>query len=111
MQERETMFAVIQTGGQQHAVKEGDIIQIQRLTAEAGKDVKFDEVLYIGGTGEPKIGAPTVAEARVVGEVMRHDKARKVRGMKFKRRKGYRRRLGHRQLITVVKITKIETGA
>ena len=105
------MYAIIQTGGQQHTVKEGDILQIHRLTAKEGKDVKFKEVLYVGGTDEPKIGAPTVAKAQVVGEVMRHDKARKVRGMKFKRRKGYRRRLGHRQPITVVKIKKIEAGA
>ena len=104
------MFAVIQTGGRQHAVKEGDIIQIQRLTTDEGKDVKFDEVLYIGGTDEPKIGSPTVAKAQVVGEVVRHAKARKVHGMKFRRRKGYRRHLGHRQPITVVKITKIEVG-
>ncbi|MBN1919116.1 MAG: 50S ribosomal protein L21 [Verrucomicrobia bacterium] len=105
------MFAVIQTGGRQHAVKEGDIIQIQRLPGDEGKSVKFDEVLYIGGTEEPQIGSPTVAKARVEGEVMRHDKARKVHGMKFKRRKGYRRHVGHRQPITVVKITKIEVGA
>lgn len=104
------MFAVIQTGGQQHAVKEGDIIHVQRLTAKEGKDVKFKDVLYVGGDGEPKIGAPKVAKAHVVGEVVRHDKARKVRGMKFKRRKGYRRHLGHRQPITVVKITKIDAG-
>jgi large subunit ribosomal protein L21 len=105
------MFAVIQTGGRQHAVKEGDIIQIQRLAAKEGKDVKFKDVLYIGGIDEPKIGAPKVAKAQVVAEIVRHDKARKVHGMKFKRRKGYQRHLGHRQPITVVKITKIEVGA
>ena len=105
------MYAIIQTGGQQHTVKEGDILQIHRLTTEEGKDVKFEEVLYVGGVDEPKIGAPHVAKAQVVGEIMRHDKARKVRGMKFKRRKGYRRRLGHRQPITVVRIKKIEAGA
>ncbi len=105
------MFAVIQTGGQQHAVKEGDVIEIQRLTAKEGKDVKFKDVLYIGGTDEPKIGAPKVPKAQVVAEVLTHDKARKVHGMKFKRRKGYRLRLGHRQPVTVVRITKIEAGA
>lgn len=105
------MFAVIQTGGQQHAVKEGDVIAIQRLTTEEGKDVKFKDVLYIGGTDEPKIGAPKVPKAEVVGEVLTHDKARKVHGMKFKRRKGYRRHLGHRQLVTVIRIKKIEAGA
>jgi large subunit ribosomal protein L21 len=105
------MFAVIATGGQQHAVKEGDIIQIQRLDAKEGKDVKFKDVLFIGGTDEPQIGGPTVPKAQVVAEVVRHDKARKVRGMKMKRRKGYRRHLGHRQQITVVKIKKIEAGA
>jgi large subunit ribosomal protein L21 len=105
------MYAIIQTGGRQHTVKEGDIVQFQRLTAKEGKDVKFKEVLYIGGVDEPKIGAPHVAKAQVVGEVMRHDKARKVHGMKFRRRKKYRRHVGHRQPITVVKITKIEAGA
>ena len=102
------MFAVIETGGRQHAVKEGDIIQIQRLGAKEGKDVKFKDVLYIGGTDAPQIGGPRVPKAQVLAEILRHDKARKVRGMKFKRRKGYRRHLGHRQPITVVKITKIE---
>ena len=105
------MFAVIATGGQQHAVKEGDIIQIQRLDAKEGKDVKFKDVLFIGDTDTPKIGEPKVPKAQVVAEVLRHDKARKVRGMKFKRRKGYRRHLGHRQPITVVRIKKIEAGA
>jgi large subunit ribosomal protein L21 len=105
------MFAVIATGGQQHAVKEGDIIHVQRLDAKEGKDVKFKDVLFIGGTDSPQIGEPNVAKAQVVAEVLRHDKARKVRGMKFKRRKGYRRHLGHRQPITVVKIKKIEAGA
>ena len=105
------MFAVIATGGQQHAVKEGDIIQIQRLDAEEGKEFKFEDVLFIGGTDTPRIGEPNVPKASVLAEVLRHDKARKVHGMKFKRRKGYRRHLGHRQPITVVKITKIETGA
>jgi len=105
------MFAVIATGGQQHAVKEGDIIQVHTLDAEEGKDFKFKDVLFVGGTDTPQIGEPKVAKAQVVAEVLRHDKARKVRGMKFKRRKGYRRHLGHRQPITVVKIKKIEAGA
>ncbi len=105
------MFAVIATGGRQHAVREGDIIQIQRLDAKEGKDLKFEDVLFIGDTEAPKIGEPNVPKAQVVAEVLKHDKARKVRGMKFKRRKGYRRRLGHRQPITVVRIKKIEVGA
>ena len=105
------MFAVIATGGRQHAVREGDIIQIQRLDAKEGKDIKFEDVLFIGDTEAPKIGEPNVPKAQVVAEVLKHDKARKVRGMKFKRRKGYRRRLGHRQPITVVRIKKIEVGA
>ena len=105
------MFAVIQTGGRQHAVTEGDVIEVQRLTAKEGKDVKFKEVLYVGGTDAPKIGAPTVPKAQVVGEVLKHDQTRKVHGVKFKRRKGYRRHLGHRQPITVVRIMKIEAGA
>ena len=105
------MFAVIATGGRQHAVREGDIIQIQRLDAKEGKDIKFEDVLFIGDTEAPRIGEPKVPKAQVVAEVLKHDKARKVRGMKFKRRKGYRRRLGHRQPITVVRIKKIEVGA
>jgi len=105
------MFAVIETGGRQHAVREGDIIQFQSLDVEEGKEVTFKDVLYVGDTESPKIGEPKVAKAHVVGEVLRHDKARKVHGMKFKRRKGYRRHVGHRQPITVVKITKIDAGA
>jgi len=105
------MFAVIETGGRQHTVKEGDVLEIERLSAKEGKEVKFKDVLFIGDTDAPMIGAPKVPKALVVAEVLKHDKARKVRGMKFKRRKGYRRHLGHRQPITVVKIKKIELGS
>lgn len=102
------MFAVIQTGGKQYKVADGDTIIIEKLDAEAGSKVSFDDVLMCGKDGDVKVGAPLVKGASVSGEVLETRKGDKVIVFKKKRRTTYRRKSGHRQLETVVKITGIK---
>jgi len=102
------MFAVIQTGGKQYKVAKDDIIIVEKLEAEAGKTVSFSDVLLCGEAGNVKVGAPTVKGAEVKGEVLEQRKADKVLVFKKKRRQNYRRKRGHRQLETVVKITAVK---
>ena len=101
------MFAVIKTGGKQYKVAENDEIIVEKLDADAGAQVTFDEVLLVGGDAGTTIGAPTVAGASVVGEVSEQRKGAKVVIMKKRQRSTYRRKKGHRQHETVVKITSI----
>ena len=106
------MYAVIRTGGKQYRVSKDDVIEIERLEGKVGDKVKFDEVLLLGEGGKaPKIGAPTVSGASVVAEVVEQTRADKVTVIKFKRRKNYHRRKGHRQNHTVLKITGIAAKA
>lgn len=102
------MFAVIQTGGKQYKVAKDDIIVVEKLDAETGKKVAFDEVLLCGSDKDVKVGAPTVKGASVSGEVIEQRKGEKVIVFKKKRRQTYRRKKGHRQCETVVKITGIK---
>lgn len=102
------MFAVIKTGGKQYKVAKDDIIIVEKLDAEAGKKVSFDDVLMCGTDAKVTIGEPTVAGAKVNGEVLEQRKGDKVVVFKKKRRQGYRRKKGHRQNETVVKITDIK---
>lgn len=99
------MYAVIRTGGKQYRVAEGDVLRIEKITGDAGADVKFDEVLMLGGDA-PKIGRPTVAGASVTGKILRQDKERKVLHFR-KEKEGWTRRRGHRQPFTEVKVVKI----
>ncbi len=101
------MFAVIKTGGKQYKVAKDDIIVIEKLDSEAGKKVTFDEVLMCGEGAKVKIGTPAVKGASVSGEVIEQRKGDKVLVFKKKRRQNYRRKKGHRQNETVVKITAI----
>ena len=101
------MFAVIKTGGKQYKVAENDEIIVEKLDAETGSQVTFDKVLVVGADGKSTIGAPLVAGASVVGEVTDQRKGDKVIIMKKRQRNTYRRKKGHRQLETVVKITSI----
>lgn len=98
------MYAVIETGGKQYKVQEGDVIQVERLNDDASK---FDKVLAIGGE-EPKFGAPLVDGASVSYELLGESKAKKIIVFKMKRRKSYRRKQGHRQIYSTVKITGIK---
>ena len=101
------MFAVIKTGGKQYKVAEGDEIIVEKLTGDAGSDVTFETVLMLGADGDVKVGAPTVDGASVVGEIAEQRKGEKVLIFKKRQRSTYRRKRGHRQLETVVKITSI----
>ncbi len=102
------MFAVIKTGGKQYRVTPGDIIVVEKLTADEGSAVTFDSVLMLGEDGKaPAVGTPMIADATVTGEVVEQGRGDKITVFKKKRRQGYRRTKGHRQLQTVLKITGI----
>jgi len=100
-------YAVIATGGKQFRVKVGDKITVERLADEAGTDITIDQVLLIGGNGETRIGTPVVDGATVTATVDEHDRGEKIVVFKFKKRKRYRRRTGHRQALTRLTITGI----
>lgn len=101
------MYAVIETGGKQYKVSEGDIIYVEKLDVEAGADIAFDKVLLIGEGSDVKVGAPVVDGVSVAGKVIKNDKAKKVVVYKYKPKKGYHKKQGHRQPYTKVEITKI----
>ena len=101
-------YAVIRTGGKQYRVAEGDIVKVEKLTGDIGEKITFGEVLFVGGDNDVKIGLPTVANAKVLGEIVDQSKAKKVLVFKKKRRKSYSRQRGHRQHQTTLKITGIE---
>lgn len=101
-------YAVIRTGGKQYRVSEGDLVKIEKLTGEVGEKITMGDVLFVGGDGDAKIGAPLVANAKVTGEIVDQNRAKKVIVFKKKRRKSYSRQQGHRQYQTVLKITSIE---
>lgn len=102
------MFAVIKTGGKQYKVAKDDIIIVEKLDVETGKTVSFDEVLMCGSDSDVTIGAPTVKGAKVSGEIIEQRKGDKVIVFKKKRRQTYRRKKGHRQNETVIKITAVK---
>jgi large subunit ribosomal protein L21 len=101
------MFAVIKTGGKQYKVSEGDTIVIEKLDAEAGKDVTFDNVLMLGSGESVTVGAPLVAGATVSGEISEHMRGPKLITRKKRQRQTYRRTIGHKQHLTTVTITSI----
>ena len=100
------MYAVIKTGGKQYRVAEGQKLRVEKLAGAAGDKVTFDEVLLVGGDA-PKIGQPLVKGASVAAEIVGQDRGKKIVVFKFKRRKNYRRKNGHRQPYTELKITGI----
>lgn len=100
------MYAVIRTGGKQYRVAEGDVLRIEKIAGDVGAEVKFDEVLMVGGTEAVKVGRPTVAGAKVAGKILRQDKARRVLHFR-KEKEGWTRARGHRQPFTEVKVTSI----
>ncbi len=104
------MFAVIKTGGKQYRVQQGDVLEIEKLDIEAGKKVTFDEVLLVENNGETLIGTPYVDKVQVKAVVLESFKDQKVIVFKKKRRKQYKRKTGHRQQLTRVKIEEILTG-
>ena len=102
------MYAVLETGSKQYRVAAGDTLQIERLTADKGASVTFDKVLLISNDGKVTVGAPTVSGATVVADVVDHIRGEHKLTFKMKRRKGYHKSIGHRQELTVVKVTEIK---
>ena len=102
------MYAVIETGSKQYRVNSGDTLEIERLEVEAGQPVTFDRVLLVNNEGKVSVGAPTVAGASIVADVVEHKRGPKLIAFKMNRRKGYHRKVGHRQELTVVKIKEIK---
>ncbi|MBI1389137.1 MAG: 50S ribosomal protein L21 [bacterium] len=104
------MYAIVQTGGKQFQVSPGDILEVEKLKADAGEEILLDQVLLIRDGENLQIGKPTVANAAVKAKVMAHDRGKKVIVFKLKRRKNYRRKKGHRQDFTRIRVVEIVTG-
>ena len=104
------MYAVIATGGKQYRVEEGDCLRVERLDAEEGAEIELDRVLLVGDGDEVTIGRPHVESGRVAAMVKGHGRSKKVMVVKFKRRKNYLRRRGHRQDYTELEIKSISAG-
>ena len=104
------MYAVIVTGGKQYRVEEGEVLRGEKLTAEEGASIEFDRVLMVGEGEQVQVGSPVVDGARVSATVKSHGRGDKVNVIKFKRRKQYMRRQGHRQSYTEIEVTGIAAG-
>ena len=102
------MYAVIETGSKQYRVTPGEVLEVERLPAEAGKSVTLDRVLLVSNDGRLSVGSPTVAKATVLADVVEHFRGEKKVAFKMKRRKGYHRTVGHRQELTRIKIADIK---
>ncbi len=101
------MYAVVVTGGKQYRVEEGQTLKVEKLEIATGESVALEKVLLIGNGDDVKIGAPVVAGAKVTAEVVAHVGHKKVKILKFKRRKHHMKQMGHRQWFTELKITSI----
>ena len=104
------MYAVIKTGGKQYRVAAGDRLNVETLPVEPGNDIEFEHVLMLAEGDAVDVGAPFIAGARVTAKVIEHGRGDKVRIVKFKRRKHYKRQMGHRQNYTRVEITGVARG-
>ena len=102
------MYAVVRTGGKQVRVAPGDAVRVEKLDGAIGDRIELEEVLLVGGEGEARIGTPLVEGAKVVGTITDQGRGEKITVFKMKRRKGYRRKTGHRQLYTEVRVDEIE---
>ena len=102
------MYAVVESGSRKYRVAAGDTLVVNRLEAEAGKELTLDRVLLVSNEGKVSVGAPLVQNATVVADVVKHQRGPKVVAFKMKRRKGYHRTVGHRQEQTVLKIKEIK---
>ncbi|SHE35180.1 LSU ribosomal protein L21P [Caldanaerobius fijiensis DSM 17918] len=101
------MYAIIQTGGKQYRVQEGDVLEVEKLNAEPNDVVEFNEVLAVSKDDNLQIGSPYVEGAKVQARVLEHGKGKKIIVFKYKPKKNYRRKKGHRQLFTRIEIQKI----
>ena len=102
------MYAVVRTGGKQVRMTPGAAVRVERLAGSVGDKIELDQVLLIGGEGETRIGTPTVTGAKVSGTIKSQGRGPKIIVFKMKRRKGYRRKQGHRQDYTEIHVEKIE---
>jgi len=102
------MYAVIKTGGKQYRVAQGDVVRVEKLVGQVGDKITLNEVLFVGGNGEVKIGTPTLPDVKVTAEILDQGRAKKIIVFKKKRRKSYSRKRGHRQGLTTIKITEIQ---
>jgi large subunit ribosomal protein L21 len=101
------MYAVFKSGGKQHRVAEGDVIKLEKLEVATGDKIEFDQVLMVANGEDVKVGAPLVEGGKVTAEVVGHGRGDKIRIVKFRRRKHFKKQQGHRQWFTQVKITGI----
>lgn len=101
------MYAVIATGGKQYRVQEGDVLRVEKLDAEQGSSVDFEQLLMVGSGDQVNIGTPYVEGGKVSAEIQAHGRAKKVEIVKFNRRKHHRKQMGHRQSYTELLIKKI----
>jgi large subunit ribosomal protein L21 len=102
------MFAVVRTGGKQLRVAPGESVRVEKLDGAIGDTVELDEVLLLGGEGDARIGTPLVQGAKVIGTITDQALGPKLIIFKMKRRKGYRRKAGHRQLYTEIRVDRVE---
>ena len=101
------MYAVFRTGGKQYRAAQGDVLRLEKIEANEGATVSFDDVLLIGEGADIKVGNPTIAGTSVSGKVLRQGKSKKVPVVKFRRRQNYKRTKGHRQPYTLIEVTDI----
>lgn len=105
------MYAIIESCGKQYKVAEGDVVFFEKLDTEEGKKVSFDKVILVSDEGKVEIGSPYVKGAKVEGKVVAHGKGKKIIVFKYKAKKNYRRKQGHRQPYTKVEITAVKTSS
>ncbi len=101
------MFAVVRTGGKQYKVSPGDLIVAERLAGDAGSTIELADILMVSDGAKISVGAPTVAGAKIAAEVVKQGRGEKIVVLKFKRRQRYRRTMGHRQELTILRVTEI----
>ncbi|MGQ3888040.1 50S ribosomal protein L21 [Legionella sp. CNM-1927-20] len=103
------MYAVIKTGGKQYRVKEGDVIRVESLSGDVGSEVDFADVLMLADGDKVTVGNPLIEKVAVKGEILGHDRHKKIKIIKFRRRKHHMKQMGHRQNFTQIKITAINS--
>ena len=101
------MYAIVDSGGKQYKVREGEILRVEKLTGEVGDSVSFDKILMFSDGDQVNIGTPLLEDVTVNGHIVEQGKAKKIIVFKYKRRKRYRRKQGHRQQFTAVKVDSI----
>ena len=106
----ESMFAIIETGGKQYRVAPGQAVDVEKLPSEAGETVEFDRVLLISDEGDVKVGSPAISGAKVTAHVLSQGRGKKITVFRYKAKSNYRRKTGHRQALTRLRVTDIVAG-